>query len=481
MVGLLALAAPAQAAFPGQKGKIAYVQLANGESTGHIRSYPDGGAPAGPGDYNADPAWSPDGQFLAFARDMSFGDQSFDIFIPGCCGDEDFGLADGREPAWSPDGLKIAFVTPGGNIASMNADGSGLVTLTSTGVDNYPAWSPDGTTIAFTSGRDGVNKTYAMNADGSAETLLGPGVPGVQPNWSPNGRMIAFSSGNEIAVMDADGTEVRVLTSNEVADRDPAWSPDGQLIAFEHGDFAPQIWSMSQTGTGQTLLFSGTDPDWQPIPVGYARPRGATPIHVSLVPAYRPCTAANRTHGPPLGFPSCASPAQESNVLTVGTPDANARPAKSTGYVRYDVLVGDPATSADEADVRLETAVGDVRRTLNLADYAGALQVRFAMRVTDRNNTPSPGGPGPGTMSDTSFFFNVPCAVTADATVGSTCSANTTADAVVPGAVKEGVRSMWQLDAIEVWDGGAGGNPDESGNALFLTQGLFVPLTYNRM
>src|SRR5205823_6685358 len=38
----------------------------------------------------------------------------------------------------------------------------------------------------------------------------------------------------------------------------------------------------------------------------YARPRGATPIHAPLVPAYAPCTSANRSHGAPLASGSCA-------------------------------------------------------------------------------------------------------------------------------------------------------------------------------
>src|SRR5688572_25692780 len=130
LVACVVLAPPAGATFPGQNGNIAYVQPANGEDTGFIRSYPGFGQPAGNSDYNADPAWSPDGQTIAFARDLSFGDQSFSVFTPGCCGDEDFGLAGGREPTWSPDGLKIAYQDFARNIRSMNFDGTGDVGLT---------------------------------------------------------------------------------------------------------------------------------------------------------------------------------------------------------------------------------------------------------------------------------------------------------------------------------------------------------------
>src|SRR6266540_822347 len=62
----------------------------------------------------------------------------------------------------------------------------------------------------------------------------------------------------------------------------------------------------------------------------HVRPKGASPLHASLVPAYKQCTGTgNRTHGAPLAFPSCAPPVQTSNSLTVGTPDANGAGANS--------------------------------------------------------------------------------------------------------------------------------------------------------
>src|SRR5207245_8050483 len=82
----------------------------------------------------------------------------------------------------------------------------------------------------------------------------------------------------------------------------------------------------------------------------YARPKGATPLRASLVPAYRSCTSPNRMHGGPLAGGSCNPPVQQSNFLTVGTPDANGAAAKSIGSVRLDVMPGDPSTTADEAD-----------------------------------------------------------------------------------------------------------------------------------
>ena len=73
------------------------------------------------------------------------------------------------------------------------------------------------------------------------------------PSYSPDGTQIAFrgdldlaepSGDEEIYVMNADGTNVRQLTSNGDFDSAPAWSPDGTKIAFEKaaaGTFVPGV------------------------------------------------------------------------------------------------------------------------------------------------------------------------------------------------------------------------------------------------
>ena len=73
-----------------------------------------------------------------------------------------------------------------------------------------------------------------------------------------------------------------------------------------------------------------------PVQATHPRPAGAKPIRLSLVPAYSPCAAPNRTHGPPLAFPSCNPPAQTSAQATVGTPDANGAPASFNSYFRIN-------------------------------------------------------------------------------------------------------------------------------------------------
>ena len=79
------------------------------------------------------------------------------------------------------------------------------------------------------------------------------------------------------------------------------------------------------------IVYTGT-------PRGYARPKGATPLRVPLVPAFDAASAPNRTHGAPLAYGSCARPPSPRAMLTVGTPDANGKAASSTGsaLVRRD-------------------------------------------------------------------------------------------------------------------------------------------------
>lgn len=199
---------------------------------------------------------------------------------------------------------------------------------------------------------------------------------------------------------------------------------------------------------------------------GYPRPKGATPARLSLVPAHRQCSAPNRSHGPPLAFESCAPPAPSSPSLTVGTPDANGQPARSVASAGLHVRPGDPATTADDADVLVSATATDVRERESLADFTGELTARFAVRITDRWNGAAAGEDSdPATVADLPFDVPMPCAATAGPD-GSECSASTSIDALAPGAARERARGVWALDAVEVRD------PD---GAPFLRQGLFVP------
>jgi len=50
----------------------------------------------------------------------------------------------------------------------------------------------------------------------------------------------------------------------------------------------------------------------------HQRPIGASPLFVQMVPAFKPCTSANSTHGAPLAFPSCSQPVPVSDTVKIG-------------------------------------------------------------------------------------------------------------------------------------------------------------------
>jgi hypothetical protein len=273
-------------------------------------------------------------------------------------------------------------------------------------------------------------------------------------------------------------------------DVDQTYQPDGPATAVfvpGEGVVQPSAW-MSLDGRPQAVpdrntrgYFDGAgNRTWLDVwpavteTPSFVHPKGATPFRASLVPAYDQCTNANSTHGAPLSFPSCAPPQQSSSQLTVGTPDANGQGANSTGSVLYRVVVGDPSTPANEADVRVDAAITDVRDKGTLADYTGELRFEQQVQITDRFNGPAQDEPG--TVQTTPFGFTVPCAATASTTVGGSCSLSTSFNAIMPGSVVESGRSIWELGQVQVFDGGADGLASTPGdNTVFERQGVFVP------
>ena len=507
MVGLGSLAVPAAATFPGQNGKIASTKLscAGSGCTGDIYTInPDGSAETkltsfGDTRYQA---WSPDGQTLAFSHDLG-------IWVMNADGTDahpilDWNLDVGRM-SWSPDGTKLVAALQvcedaecRYDLHTLNADGTGVTDITPDLLDQRdPTWSPDGSKIAFGTQTDGTQKVVTINPDGTGETVL-TALNDYWASWSPDATKIAFTSSrdparDDIYSMNADGTDQTRLTTHPGTGEfstEPAWSPDDLEIVFQgNRDIGCcELLKIPATGSGSggtsiaTGIFVG--PDWGTFagtpPPGvagaYARPKGATPLRASLVPAYSGCTSPNRMHGPPLAFPSCAFPAQTSSELTIGSPDANGQAANSVASLRLDAVVGNPSTPADEADVTADLSVTDVyNRGVHVSDYGGELQVLLTLRITDRDNPASSAGFG-ATMQDVPLSFAARCAPTRPPPqTGASCAVSTTLDAVVPGVVKEGKRAIWELGQVEVRDGGPDDTAATEPNSRFLVQGVFVP------
>jgi hypothetical protein len=265
----------------------------------------------------------------------------------------------------------------------------------------------------------------------------------------------------------------------------PSYSPDGtKVVYWVCCDEYLTVQDLGSNGPPYPVVIdNATNPDWQPLrPPGYARPKGAHPTQVRLVPAYAACTSPNAEHGPPLAVGSCRPVQPASSYLTVGTFDANGAAPNSSGYVNFRYVCNPPApnptglctNAGEQADVELTASLTDVRNNPSLTDYTGELRVQTSLRITDRLN--GPGGVHPATATDTPFGFTMTCLPTTSDSIGSTCSAATHADAIMPGIVLEDKRAVWQLGQVQVYDGGSDGDADTTGdNTLFAVQGLFAP------
>jgi VCBS repeat protein len=286
----------------------------------------------------------------------------------------------------------------------------------------------------------------------------------------------------DLSVSTSTGSGIAVLVNTGTAFAGPYTFPTSNgsgsrlAIADFNRDARPDLAVGSDSYFSVAVLLA--------VSPGYPRPRGATPVSASLVPAYASCTSPNRMHGSPLTFGSCTPPAQASPNVTLGTPDSGGGGAQSIGSVRVLVRVGAEGPP-DDSDVSLIAGLSDIRCRAGVLtcagsnaaggpDYTGELQASLRLRITDRRNGATP--IDPGTTQDFPLPAAVSCTATPSTSEGSTCSLSTSVNALLAGAVKDATRGVWELGQIQVFDGGPDGDVDTaSGNSLFAVQGVFVP------
>ena len=156
-------------------------------------------------------------------------------------------------PAFSPDGNYVAFArysdspeVSGIYIKQLGSDHLLQLTKKERDYGNFccPAWSPDGRSIAFSrfaKGEHGEHEIYIVSAIGGPERKLFAGAPAHPPlDWSPDGRFIAFTAKDpnketyRISLLSVENLEARKLSEPPAPYQDwgPAFSPDGKQLAF---------------------------------------------------------------------------------------------------------------------------------------------------------------------------------------------------------------------------------------------------------
>lgn len=234
------------------------------------------------------PAWSPDGERLAFDARWAGAHR---IWVADNRGRNSRQItADSNEavvhagPRWSPDGSHLVFrrmESTKWDIATVDPASSGVVRLTNDIVpDLDPVWAPDGRHVYFASARGGGLNLWRLPVEGRgvpggpAEQLTTGAGDDLQPAPSPDERRIAFvvrGINSDIWRLPVSpetgmptGNPEPIVVTTRVQSRG-AWSPDGNAIVFNsdrRGEM--NLWIRSLVDGRERQLTQGAGGDYQP-------------------------------------------------------------------------------------------------------------------------------------------------------------------------------------------------------------------------
>ena len=320
-VGVSLVAAPVLGTVSGENGRIAFVSDVDGDNDIYTVN-PDGSgllqltnAPDQSGFpvMDDDPAWSPDGQSIAFTRTITIPGvpdsiEERSVWIMSADGSQPQMMVAGFSPTWSPGGLSIAFAMesigvtnglPTTVIAVTGLDGEEAILTDpgdwvsiggqSTSADHSPSWSSNGSDIVFL--RRFLPATpMSAYTDLMAVDVASRTSRSLVPNDEPFGRWarsldVSPSAGHVVAVYQraitspvelhvyelgaTSGIAVPLPNGYEIADG-ASFAPSADRLSTALADpldldAGQSVWTLGVDGSDPVMFGRGWDPVWQPV------------------------------------------------------------------------------------------------------------------------------------------------------------------------------------------------------------------------